>query len=225
MHLRSRKDKTRTKNFFSFRPLIWNFQHGFFFMRDVIMWYKLDLPRHVSIISCSSCVQLLIDETNRSVVNLMGINNGSPFLFLLETSYDEEGKSGKFQQRKTEKIADEVSLFVTFIVLLSLHKRSLNIIFMSHALSLNIFVKRKKSSRSSQAKEKKETCQIKISIINSLVFIYYAFKRVRGSACRLFLYIYFIGHGMFFLHYPIASALSSYIYMWIRFELPGINVL
>ena len=101
-------------------------------------------------------MQLLIDETNRSVVNLMGINNGSPFLFLLETSYDEEGKLGKFQQRKTEKIADEVSLFVKFILLLSLHKRSLNIIFMSHALSLNIFVKRKKSSRSSQAKEKKK---------------------------------------------------------------------
>ena len=100
-------------------------------------------------------MQLLIDETNRSVVNLMGINNGSPFLFLLETSYDEEGKLGKFQQRKTEKIADEVSLFVKFILLLSLHKRSLNIIFMSHASSLNIFVKRKKSSRSSQAKEKK----------------------------------------------------------------------
>ena len=35
----------------------------------------------------------------------MAINNGSPFLFLLETSYDEEGKLGKFQQRKTEKIA------------------------------------------------------------------------------------------------------------------------
>ena len=131
------------------------------------MRYKLDLPRHVSIISCSSSVQLLIDETKRSVVNLMGINNGSPFLFLLETSYDEEGKLGKFQQRKTEKIADEVSLFVKFILLLSLHKRSLNIIFMSHALSLNIFVKRKKSSRSSQAKEKKETCQIKISITGS----------------------------------------------------------
>ena len=143
----------------------------------------------------------------------MGINNVPPFLFLLETSYDEEGKFGNFQLRKTEKIAGEVSLFVKFILLLSLHKRSLNIIFMSHALSLNIFVKRKKSSRSSQAKEKKETCQIKISIINSLVFIYYTFKRVRGSACRLFLYIYFIGHGMFFLHYQIASALSSDIYM------------
>ena len=85
----------------------------------------------------------------------MGINNGSPFLFLLETSYDEEGKLGKFQQRKMEKIADEVSLFVKFILLLSLDKRSLNIIFMSHASSLNIFVKRKKSSRSSQAKEKR----------------------------------------------------------------------
>ena len=162
MHLRSRKDKTRTKNFFSFRPLIWNFQRGFFFMRDVIMWYKLDLPRHVSIISCSSCVQLLIDETNRSVVNLMGINNGSPFLFLLETSYDEEGKLGKFQQRKTEKIADEVSLFVKFILLLSF--------------------KRKKSSRSSQAKEKKGTCQIKISIINNLVFIYYTFQKIINNS-------------------------------------------
>ena len=108
------------------------------------MRYKLDLPRHVSIISCSSSVQLLIDETKRSVVNLMGINNGSPFLFLLETSYDEEGKLGKFQQRKTEKIADEVSLFVKFILLLTLHKPSPNIIFMLHAPSLNIFVKRKK---------------------------------------------------------------------------------
>ena len=124
-------------------------------MRDVIMRYKLDLPRHVSIISCSSSVQLLIDETKRSVVNLMGINNGSPFLFLLETSYDEEGKLGKFQQRKTEKIADEVSLFVKFILLLSLHKPSPNTIFMLHAPSLNIFVKRKKSSRPSQAKENK----------------------------------------------------------------------
>ena len=81
----------------------------------------------------------------------MGINNGSPFLFLLETSYDEEGKLGKFQQRKTEKIADEVSLFVKFILLLSLHKRSLNIIFYVTCFkSLNIFVKRKKTSRSSQ---------------------------------------------------------------------------
>ena len=48
------------------------------------MWYKLDLPRHV------------IDETNRSVVNLMGINNEPPFLFVLQTSYDEEGKFGNF---------------------------------------------------------------------------------------------------------------------------------
>ena len=45
------------------------------------MRYKLDLPRHVSIISCSSSVQLLIDETKRSVVNLMGINNRTAVSF------------------------------------------------------------------------------------------------------------------------------------------------
>ena len=51
--------------------------------------------------------------------------------------------------------------------------------------------------------------------MNNLVFIYYTFKRVRGKAVHVgfFLYIYFIGHKMFFLHCQIVSALSSDIYM------------
>ena len=140
----------------------------------------------------------------------MGINNGPPFLFLLETSYDEEGKFGNFQLRKTEKIADEVSLFVKFILLLSLHKRSLNIIFMSHALSLNIFVKRKKSSRSSQAKEKKETCQTKIFIINGLVFIQ---KGPRECMQAFFVYIFYNSWNVLPSLPNCFSAIELYLYV------------
>ena len=164
MHLRSRKDKTRTKNFFSFRPLIWNFQHGFFFMRDVIMWYKLDLPRHVSIISCSSCVQLLIDETKRSVVNLMGINNRTAVSFSPRNILRWRREVRKVSAKKNGKNR-------------------------CHMLQVWIFLSNGRNPPDRhKRKRKKETCQTKISIINSLVFIYYTFKRVRGSARRLFLY-------------------------------------